>query len=171
MSLSLFAFIFIFSGYLLIAGEERFSKEQLKARFYYDLGPSQIDVSVYPKDQREKYVVFERACSQCHTLARPINSPIVKQEDWKRFVQRMHGKTKTRPKTEISKTEAKAIVDFLAYDSQIRKVGKKEEFEAITAQLKQLFEEARKEEVRLQEEEGRQKARPSAPYTGDRPRN
>src|SRR5687768_15958120 len=50
---------------------ETFSEEELKALYYYDLGPKEIDVSDYPAKQQENYAVFRKACSHCHTLARP----------------------------------------------------------------------------------------------------
>lgn len=150
-------------GAILLVGAasaaEKFTKEQLNARFYYDLGPAEADVSSYPQAQKDNYGVFARNCSQCHTLARPINAPIVSRKDWKRYVQRMHLKTKVSSGTAISKEDAKAIVDFLAYDSKVRKVDRKAGFAAKTAELQRLFEDVKKERGRLQAEEDRKKAR------------
>src|SRR3990172_9822175 len=77
--------------------EPRFSAEQFEARFYYDLGAAEIDISSYPKKQQDGYAVFARTCSQCHTLARPINAPFAVRKDWERYIQRMHIRTESRP--------------------------------------------------------------------------
>jgi len=147
----------------------RFTKDQLEARFYYDLGSSELDVSNYPKAQQANYEVFKKTCSQCHTLARPINSPLVEKKDWERYVRRMRQRTQVRPGTAISKQDAKVIVDFLAYDARVRKVEKKAEFEARTKELQALFEEVQKERARLKSEEDRKKVKQAAPYTGTKP--
>lgn len=83
----------------------------------YDKGPAKIDVSKYPKDMQERYKVFAKKCSNCHTLARPINSDFVLDEEWERYVKRMMRKSGTL----ISPEEGKQIFEFLAYDSKIRK--------------------------------------------------
>ena len=148
---------------------EKFTSEQLRASFYYDLGPAEIDVSSYPREQQANYSIFAKTCSQCHTLARPINAPIIKREDWKRYVHRMHLKTKLRSRIEISKEEAKTVVDFLAYDSQLRKIDRKDEFQTKTKELKALFRQVQVGKAKLQVEESKKRARQSAPYTGDKP--
>lgn len=142
-----------------LAAEERFTPERLEARFYYDLGPKEVDTAAYPPKQRENYRAFAAACSQCHTLARPLNAPYVSREDWKRYVKRMHAKTKERAGASIGKADAEAAVVFLAYDAQIRKVKGRAAFEAKTAELKALFAEVRAERSRLQIEADRRKAR------------
>lgn len=142
-----------------LAAEERFTPEQLEARFYYDLGPKEVDTAAYPAKQRENYRAFSAACSQCHTLARPLNAPYVTREDWKRYVKRMHAKTKARAGASIGKADAEAAIEFLAYDAQIRKVRGKAAFEAEAAKLKALFAEVRAERSRLQIETDRRKAR------------
>ncbi|MBI3553388.1 MAG: hypothetical protein HY077_12910 [Elusimicrobia bacterium] len=144
---------------------EKFTAEQLKARFYYDLGPATLDVSSYPKRKQENYGVFARNCSQCHTLARPINAPIVKREDWRRYVRRMHLKTKAATGTDFSKTDGEEIVSFLAFDSKLRKVHGKAAFDAQTAQLKKLFEDVTAERSRRQQEQDQKKVKP-APMPG-----
>ena len=83
----------------------------------YDKGPAKIDVSKYPKDMQDKYKVFAKKCSNCHTLARPINSDYVLEEDWERYVKRMMRKSGTL----ISADEGKQIFEFLSYDSKTRK--------------------------------------------------
>jgi hypothetical protein len=85
----------------------------------YDKGPAKIDVSKYPKDMQDRYKVFAKKCSACHTLARPINSDYVLEEEWERYVKRMMRKAGT-----ITADEGKQIYEFLAYDSKTRKKAK-----------------------------------------------
>lgn len=148
---------------------DKYDPEQLKARFYYDLGPSEIDVSSYPKNQQAHYAVFKRTCSQCHTLARPINAPIVSRQDWKRFIERMHLRTKVRSGTSLNKEEAKTIVEFLAYDAARRKVAQKANFEAKGRELQALFSEVQKERGTISIEEDKKKARETPMYSGENP--
>lgn len=128
---------------LLLAGpasaQEGYTAEQLKAKFPYDLGGVEIDVSKYPKKHQEQYEVFKKTCSQCHTLARPINSPLVTSNDWNRYVKRMKVRTKSTARAEIAPAAAKEIVDFLAYDARIRKVDGKAAFDAESARLREQF--------------------------------
>lgn len=141
------------------------------ARFYYDLGPATVDVSAYPKKQQDQYAVFSKTCSQCHTLARPINAPYAKLEDWKRYVTRMHGKTKNAAGTAFSKKDSLAIIDFLAFDSKIRKLDKKTAFEAQTADLKKQFEQFKAERAKKQAQEDQAKVKqPPMPGQGVTPR-
>lgn len=147
----------------------KFTEKQLAAMFYYDLGPEEIVVSSYPEKQKKNYSIFSRTCSQCHTLARPINVPLVEKKDWDRYINRMHQRTKVRAGAQIAKKDVQAILDFLIYDSRVRKVEGKASFDEKAAELKRLFEEVKKERERLQMEEGREKARPAPPYTGDKP--
>jgi hypothetical protein len=83
----------------------------------YDKGPAKIDVSKYPKDIQDKYKLFSVKCSKCHTLARPINSDYVLEDEWQRYVKRMMQNAGTF----ISADDGKAIYEFLVYDSKIRK--------------------------------------------------
>jgi hypothetical protein len=83
----------------------------------YDKGPAKIDVSKYPKDIQDKYKVFSVKCSKCHTLARPINSDYVLEDEWERYVKRMMHNAGTF----IGPDEGKQIYEFLVYDSKIRK--------------------------------------------------
>lgn len=144
----------------------KFSDAQLKARFYYDLGPAEIDVSKYPEAQQDNYQIFRKTCSQCHTLARPINSPLFARKDWQRYLRRMQERTKSRPGTVISDEYAKLIVDFLAYDAQVRKVEHKQDFADLTETLKARFQEVKAERSRQQK---KGKVQESAPYTGIKP--
>jgi hypothetical protein len=83
----------------------------------YDKGPATIDISKYPADMQADYKVFSKKCSQCHTLARPINCDFALPDEWERYVKRMMRK----PNSGISSDEAKQIFDFLVYDSKTRK--------------------------------------------------
>ena len=82
-----------------------------------DKGVDTINVSKYPKDMQERYALVKTKCSQCHSLARVINSSYALPDEWSRYVKRMRRK----PSSHISSDEAKAIFDFLAFDSQQRK--------------------------------------------------
>ncbi len=146
--------------------QERFTPEQREARSYYDLGPKEVDVTSYPKEQQENYRTFAKTCSQCHTLARPINSPLIAREDWRRFIKRMYQRTKTSTGTAIGAKDAKAAIDFLTYDAQVRKVKDKAGFEARTRELKALFAEVREERARVQVEADKKKIKEPRPYTG-----
>ena len=144
---------------------ERFTDKQREAQFYFDLGSDSIDVSGYPKDQQANYKVFAEVCSKCHTLARPINAPLVGRADWKRFIARMHVRSKISSDKTFTKEQAKSVVDFLAYDSDVRKVKNKPAFDAETERLKKLFVEVRAERARVN---GENDARKAKPY-GDQP--
>lgn len=81
-----------------------------------DKGPSKIDVSAYPAAQQQGYKVFTEKCAKCHTIARPINTTMTKDE-WERYVKRMMHK----PNSGISDSQGKTIFDFVAYDQANRK--------------------------------------------------
>ena len=83
----------------------------------FEAGPKQIDVAKYPETIKENYEVFGKRCSQCHTLARPVNSDYALPAEWERYVKRMMHK----PGSGIAPADAKKIFDFLVYDSSIRK--------------------------------------------------
>jgi hypothetical protein len=119
--------------------------------FYSDLGPDEIDVSGYPEGQRRNYGVFRRTCSQCHTLARAINVPTVSRGFWEFYLLSMRARSRYTPDTEISKDDAQAILDFLDFDSNERKVARRAEFELKTRELKSRFDQVLREKVgRLQ---------------------
>lgn len=127
-------------------------------RFAYDLGAATLDVSSYPKEQQAAYAVFAQTCSQCHTLARPINSPIVREADWRRFIRRMHLRTAST-KAVITPEQAKTILSFLAYDSKVRKVDHQAEFAAETKRLEDSYKGYLEERKKLQLSEDKQKAK------------
>jgi len=84
----------------------------------YDKGPSKIDVSKYPPDMQKKYALFTKKCSQCHTIARPINCDFALEEEWDRYIHRMMRKAGP---SAIGPDDGKAIFEFLVYDSKTRK--------------------------------------------------
>lgn len=129
--------------------ERRFTAAQLEARDYKDLGPSDIDTASYPEEQRGNYLILVKACSSCHTLARVVNSPLITREDWTRSVKRMHQRAKSSAGKPIDKNDAKASIEFLTYDANIRKVKDAARFKAKTAELEALFEEVRRERDRI----------------------
>jgi hypothetical protein len=81
-----------------------------------DKGPDKIDVSAYPAPQQAAYKVFTTKCSKCHTIARPMNT-MMKRDEWERYVKRMMHK----PNSGISDGQGKLIFDFLVYDQTERK--------------------------------------------------
>ena len=81
-----------------------------------DKGPDKIDVSAYPTPQQAAYKVFTTKCSKCHTIARPMNT-MMKRDEWERYVKRMMHK----PNSGISDAQGKLIFDFLVYDQTERK--------------------------------------------------
>ena len=81
-----------------------------------DKGPDKINVSAYPAEQQKGYKTFAEKCAKCHTIARPINTTMTKDE-WSRYVKRMMHK----PNSGISDSQGKQIFDFLAYDQETRK--------------------------------------------------
>ena len=141
------------------------TQTELAARFPYDLGPGTVNVSAYPREIKDGYKMFLAVCSSCHTSARPLNSPYTGRADWNRFVHRMHVKMENRG-MELESEEARQIVDFLVYDSKVRKVQKKAEFEARQKYLKQLFAEVSKERDRLLLEETKNLPKKETPYVG-----
>ena len=81
-----------------------------------DKGPDKIDVGAYPALQQAAYKVFSTKCSKCHTIARPINT-MMKRDEWERYVKRMMHK----PNSGISDAQGKQIFEFLVFDQTERK--------------------------------------------------
>src|ERR1017187_7536384 len=81
-----------------------------------DKGPDKIDVSAYPAPQQTAYKVFSTKCSKCHTIARPLNT-MMKKDEWERYVKRMMHK----PNSGISDNQGKQIFEFMVYDQTERK--------------------------------------------------
>jgi mono/diheme cytochrome c family protein len=81
-----------------------------------DKGPNKIDVSGYPAPQQAAYKLFTTKCSKCHTIARPMNT-MMKRDEWERYVKRMMHK----PNSGIGDNQGKEIFEFLVYDEAERK--------------------------------------------------
>ena len=100
---------------ILTIGVLRMPKAALKT-FSADNGSNFIDVSNYPSEMQERYKLFARKCSRCHTLARPVNSDFF-GEVWRKYVYKMMKK----PGAGLTPKVADKIIEFLIYDSQARK--------------------------------------------------
>ena len=70
----------------------------------------------YPAPMQAAYKVFSTKCSKCHTIARPINT-MMKRDEWERYVKRMMHK----PNSGISDKQGKQIFEFLVFDQTERK--------------------------------------------------
>ncbi|MDR3703680.1 MAG: photosystem P840 reaction-center cytochrome c-551 [Candidatus Sulfopaludibacter sp.] len=81
-----------------------------------DKGPDKINVSAYPAPQQAAYKTFSSKCSKCHTISRPINT-MMKRDEWERYVKRMMHK----PNSGISDNQGKQIFEFLVFDQTERK--------------------------------------------------
>ncbi len=98
----------------------------------YDKGPAKIDVSKYPPDMQKRYALFTKKCSQCHTIARPVNCDFALEEEWDRYIHRMMRKAGP---SAISPDDGKQIFEFLVYDSKTRK---KAMYDKKTAEAKEV---------------------------------
>lgn len=148
----------------------KFSLRQFDARYYYDLGADTVDVADYPAVERDNYEIFTTVCSQCHTLARAINAPLTSREEWDRYVTRMHKRTLVHEWwTRFAKEDAKRILDFLEYDSRVRKIDDGKVFARETESLKVLFQEVQREKSRLQMSRDRENVKPYPHFAGDKP--
>ena len=81
-----------------------------------DKGPDKIDVSAYPPPMQAAYKLFSTKCSKCHTIARPLNT-MMKRDEWERYVKRMMHK----PNSGINDNQGKQIFDFVVFDQTERK--------------------------------------------------
>ncbi|MDA1088312.1 MAG: hypothetical protein O2901_15020 [Verrucomicrobia bacterium] len=99
------------------AGDEALDDETKARLAKADAGDDQIDIAAYPDEIKANYRTFKSKCSQCHTLARPVNSDYALPSEWSRYVKRMMRK----PGSGIGRSDAKKIYEFLAYDSSVRK--------------------------------------------------
>ncbi len=145
--------------------ESAMTSSELAAKFPSDLGFSTIDVSAYPRDIQEDYKIFLAVCSSCHTPARAINAPMTSEQDWKRYVHRMHVKIERRGYL-LGKEDEEKIVAFLKYDSKIRKIDRKSEFASQQEALGVIFGQISKERERLSREEINRLPKKETPYVG-----
>lgn len=124
--------------------EEKAGPAAPKPLFYYDLGSAELDVSGYPERQKEGYRLFLAACGACHSTARAVNAPFVDEATWRRFVRVMHHRMAARG-IRVDPSQEARILEFLLFDSKVRRVDGKEAFQAEQSRLKGLFEAAPKE--------------------------
>jgi hypothetical protein len=118
------------------------SEERRKAAlFYSDLGPDAIDVSAYPAERRRQYEVFARVCSRCHTLARSINAPYVEPSWWEFYLASMRMRAHFHGEP-LAQKDIRGVLDFLEYDSRLRKVVGAAEFAELTKELRRRFDAA-----------------------------
>ena len=108
-----------------------------------EAGPATIDVSAYPKAGQDSYRLFTEKCAQCHNLKHTINSDHhALPDEWQGIVNRMWRK----PGSNINHTEAKQIVEFLTYDSSVRRKAAVDEMLAmVTPKEKKAAEDKIKE--------------------------
>ena len=92
-----------------------------------DKGPDKIDIGAYPAPQQAAYKVFGTKCSKCHTIARPINT-MMKRDEWERYVKRMMHK----PNSGISDAQGKQIFEFLVFDEERKDKNPKAFFPALS---------------------------------------
>ncbi len=140
-------------------------EEWVYARFPSDLGPALLDVSDYPPAVQQDYKLFLAACSSCHSPARALNAPLVKESDWKRYIHRMHVKM-DRKGLVLKPEQERRIVNFLTYDSRKRKLENRQEFELVTEMMKQLYEDVENERRNLIYETALDAPKKETPYVG-----
>lgn len=108
--------VFVHAAALTLAGQE--SEAPLDPKILeWDKGPAKIDISKYPAEMRPKYRLFMDKCGRCHTPARAVNSDLVLEDEWERYIKRMMRKAGTF----ISAEEGRQIYEFAVYDSKVRK--------------------------------------------------
>ena len=78
--------------------------------------PNSIDVSGYTPDMQARYDLFEKRCTRCHELERPLNAN-VGAGGWPKYVRRMA----RHPAAGIPADEQREIAVFLEYHAQRRR--------------------------------------------------
>lgn len=112
---------------------------KLKAAAYpADLGPETVDISAYPLRIRADYKIYARVCSKCHTLARANYSKNVERGWWELYITNMRARAAWKG-ARLSRDEVRAILDFLEYDSRVRKHERATEFEQTNEELERRF--------------------------------
>lgn len=116
--------------------------------YYSDLGPAWIDVSRYPPEQQRNYKTFVAVCGRCHTLARAVNSPTESRLYWRFHLARMNLHSRLTENAPLSRQDVADILDFLDYDSRVRKIQDRKHFEALTENLKKRFDPILRKQLR-----------------------
>jgi hypothetical protein len=84
---------------------------------------SELEAETLPSSAGADYALFALRCSKCHSLSRPLNSGIDRDDYWRLYVERM----RRQPASGISEEDAVAILRFLhlyAMDQRRRKEQK-----------------------------------------------
>ena len=103
-------------------------------------GPATIDVSSYPRAVQDLYPLFTEKCAQCHHLNHTINSGHhALPGQWEGIVNRMWRK----PGASMNQAEARQIVEFLIYDSSVRRKAAVDEMLAMVTPKERQAAEAR----------------------------
>jgi hypothetical protein len=75
-----------------------------------------LELSRVPAEHREDYALFADRCSRCHSLARPLNAGITREDEWRNYVRRM----RRQPSSGISPEDEAPLVRFLLWYSANR---------------------------------------------------
>jgi hypothetical protein len=70
-----------------------------------------LDPATLAPEIRGDYAIFERKCSKCHSLARPLQAGIADDEFWKEYVERM----RRQPASGILPSDEEPILRFLHF--------------------------------------------------------
>ena len=101
------------------------------ARAELPLGPDRASIVVdgFPEDQRKRYKVFERACSRCHSLERPIQAlldgrtpvtnALFEEAELRAYVIKMMRKRGSG----IGKEDARELIVFLNFARGLAREG------------------------------------------------
>ena len=119
LSVLMLAVMGVFAASAIVRADDSNLDEATKARIAKaEQGPATIDVSKYPQRIQDIYTdIFSQKCMQCHRLSRPINSDYALPSEWESYVKLMMHK----PGSGITNGDARKIIDFLIYDSSVRK--------------------------------------------------
>lgn len=75
-----------------------------------------LDPARIPQEKQAEYNLFADRCSRCHTLARPLNAGITREDEWRNYVRRM----RRQPSSGIAPEDEAPLVRFLVWYSANR---------------------------------------------------
>jgi len=75
-----------------------------------------LDIARLPQERRAEYNLFADRCSRCHSLARPLNAGITREDEWRNYVRRM----RRQPSSGIAPEDEEPLVRFLVWYSANR---------------------------------------------------
>lgn len=78
-----------------------------------------LDINRIPTERRAEYNLFADRCSRCHSLARPLNAGITREDEWRNYVRRM----RRQPSSGISPDDEAPLVRFLVWYSANRQAA------------------------------------------------